>query len=94
MFFQIQGGFLVKIEFLISFSLHYLLKQFGLTFVKIPRMRIKVENCFFETRANTIDFWMLWRGYEESIFIQLYKEIMPEDTFIDIGANIGRYMMV
>lgn len=93
-FSQIEGNFLIKIKFIKSFFLHYFLKMFGMEYINFPELKIRVNNALFSTRKNTIDFWMCWKDYEKETFNQLKKEIKPNDTFIDVGANIGRFTII
>lgn len=88
---QIQGKWITKLKFLGSIGSHYFLKLFGIEYTKFPPLKIKVRGCVFSTRKDTIDFWMLWKGYEEGIFTELDKRVKPNDTFVDVGANIGTY---
>ena len=91
---QIKGNSLKKLFFLYSIFSHYLMKSLGIKYVNFPELDIKLEGLIFKTRKNTLDFWMFWRGYENKTFSQLKKEIKPGDTFIDVGANIGRFSAV
>lgn len=89
-----QDGLLVKINFLYSITSHYLLKIFGINYCSFPEMNIKVDNCYFRTKKNTIDFWMVWRDYEKEIFNEIDSLPKEYSVFIDIGANLGRYSII
>lgn len=91
--YQSQDTYLIKAKFFIAFCLHYFLKLFGLNVVFFPKMRIKVGQFIMQTREKTIDFWMTWEDFEKEIFYELKKIIRKKITFIDVGANIGRYTL-
>ncbi len=87
---QSEDSFGTKIKFIYSYFLYYISKHiFKYPISKFPEMNLKVKNCIFKTRKKTIDFWMCLNSYESRIwnFLNNKKDI----TFIDIGANIGKY---
>jgi FkbM family methyltransferase len=90
---QSQDNFLVKSQFITAFFSHYIGKIFGLNLNILPKMRIKLQDCIFITRKKTIDFWIFWKNYEKEISTRLDK-FKDKGTFIDIGANIGRYSLL
>ncbi len=91
---QNEDTFAVKIIFLYSIITHYFLKIFGIKYSPFPEMRIKADNCYFKTRKNTIDFWMVWKNYERDIFNEVNSLPKRYSIFIDVGANIGRYSVI
>jgi len=90
---QSKDNFLIKIQFLLAFLIHYLTKQFGINFNFFPRLNLTLEDCYFKARKKTIDFWVLWEDYEQDIFKE-FDKIEQKGTFIDVGANVGRYSVL
>jgi len=88
---QIQDNFFVKCEFFISFYLHYFLKALGITFTKFPTLNVKMDGVNYRTRKNTIDFWVVWKRYENDITEFLRDLPDNKGVFIDVGAHIGRF---
>jgi len=87
---QSEDSFWTKTKFVYSYFLYYISKHmFKHPISKFPEMNLRVGNCIFATREKTIDFWMCLNSYEKGIdkFLNSKKEM----TFIDVGANIGRY---
>ncbi|NNF22003.1 MAG: FkbM family methyltransferase [Saprospiraceae bacterium] len=87
---QSRDPFMVKAAFVVAYFLYYISKHlFRFPVSTFPEMNMEVKGCQFETRKKTIDFWMCLESYETEIddFLEHKKEM----TFIDIGANIGRY---
>lgn len=91
---QMDENLLKKFIFLYAITSHYFLKLFHFNYNPFPKVKINVAGCLFQTRKNTIDFWMLWKDYEKDTFDQLFNEFKENDTFIDVGANIGRYSIL
>jgi len=87
---QSKDNPLKKIYFFAAFFVHYAFKSLKVNVVFFPKMIIKVDGCIFQTRENSIDFWMFWRDYEKDIFKEI-NQIKKAGTFIDVGANVGRY---
>lgn len=87
---QSEDSFWTKIKFVYSYFLYYISKHiFKHSISKFPEMNLKVMNCLFKTRKKTIDFWACLNSYEPEI--QKFLDDKKEMTFIDVGANIGRY---
>ena len=85
----------IKRKFIFSFISHYLSKNiFGKKISNFPPMKIKLYDCIFKTRPNTIDFWAVWIGFERDITKYLLKKHKGGMTLVDIGANIGRYSII
>lgn len=91
--YQSEDDITTKFMFVASFILHYTAKIIGFEIIYFPRMNILLQECIFITRKKTIDFWMVWEGHEKYIMNMLNK-YEKTGTFIDIGANIGKYSIL
>jgi FkbM family methyltransferase len=90
---QSKNNLLIKIQFFLAFLMYYSMKKFGFVINYFPKLDIVLYDCYFKAREKTIDFWVLWKNYEKEIFREINK-IKQKGTFIDVGANIGRYSIL
>jgi FkbM family methyltransferase len=90
---QSRDGVFTKIKFFFAFLFHYGGKFFGININFFPKMNLDLRGIIFQTREKTIDFWMVWDKYEKEIMGELDK-LEEKGTFVDAGANIGRYSLL
>jgi len=91
---QIDENWFVKLQFIFGFFSHYALKSIGIHFSVFPEMKIKLHGLTMLTRKNTIDFWVCIENYEPDIMNFFLTAPENTGTFIDVGANVGRYSLV
>jgi hypothetical protein len=92
---QSRNNLPTKLRFLFVFFLHYFSKSLSrrLHFLQFPKLKLKLFDCIFETRKNTVDFWVITNSFEKKITLYLLSKV-KKGVFIDIGANIGRYTVL
>ena len=91
---QSKNNIFIKFRFASAFLLYYTFKQFfGKAPSLFPSMDIYLEGSILKTRKNTLDFWTVWKSYEEETTNYLLEK-SNSGYFIDVGANIGRYSVL